>query len=421
MDGLCHRVQIRSVGSLGNSISTTDFQPTRAPRAILTVEQAIEIYHLRLKSDTAQSAGRGAAPTPGRTQAVAEHFGVSPKTVRDIWNRRSWANETRHLWAPSEKPGYRPCRRANTAEGVQSALDAASAETTGAGQADQPMGSDTADEKSKENIAEASGKAMKRGRGRPPKRPRHWDNTLPDTTTTEQSNANQQQQMFSGASHPDPPSHAPGASAHKPLPFPAFEPPIAPPSLTHLAMASPLLEPSASVTPRPLAARPPHQLPQSPPSPPAARTVSCTISQWPDLPGCIAPEHSDCGAAPPCRGRRPPAPPLPWLAGGQRSEPAATAAAAAAGRLPQPQPQQPPPPPPLAIHGPLDPTDAAVGPAARAAAPEWPPGAEAAAAETAGAREWAEWPGRAADSGAGWGRRGAGAADDPFHFDWPHW
>lgn len=37
-------------------------------------------------------------------------FGVSPKTVRDIWNRRSWAPETRHLWIPGELPAA-PRRR----------------------------------------------------------------------------------------------------------------------------------------------------------------------------------------------------------------------------------------------------------------------------------------------------------------------
>jgi hypothetical protein len=34
-------------------------------------------------------------------------FNVSPKTIRDIWNRRTWATETRHLWKDGETQGIR--------------------------------------------------------------------------------------------------------------------------------------------------------------------------------------------------------------------------------------------------------------------------------------------------------------------------
>lgn len=33
---------------------------------------------------------------------VADAFRISPKTVRDIWNKRTWVKQTRHLWAPAE-------------------------------------------------------------------------------------------------------------------------------------------------------------------------------------------------------------------------------------------------------------------------------------------------------------------------------
>ena len=35
----------------------------------------------------------------GQSQAVSKRFGVSSRTVRDIWNRRSWACETKQLWS----------------------------------------------------------------------------------------------------------------------------------------------------------------------------------------------------------------------------------------------------------------------------------------------------------------------------------
>lgn len=33
---------------------------------------------------------------------VADAFRISPKTVRDIWNRRTWVKQTRHLWQPTD-------------------------------------------------------------------------------------------------------------------------------------------------------------------------------------------------------------------------------------------------------------------------------------------------------------------------------
>jgi hypothetical protein len=77
----------------------------RLHRAILTADQVVEIYQLRSQLHT--SIEPGEQQIRGRTLAVAKRFGVSPKTVRDIWNRRSWANETCHLWAPGEFPVLR--------------------------------------------------------------------------------------------------------------------------------------------------------------------------------------------------------------------------------------------------------------------------------------------------------------------------
>ena len=73
------------------------------PRAVLTAVQAIEIYSLRPQFGFGPRSPQSFLHTfGGQTLAVAKSFGVSPKTVRDIWNRRSWAPETRHLWAPGE-------------------------------------------------------------------------------------------------------------------------------------------------------------------------------------------------------------------------------------------------------------------------------------------------------------------------------
>ena len=70
--------------------------------SVLNAAQAQEIYRckiqllqpltLDLSLQTAQSRMRG------QSVPVANRFGVSPKTVRDIWNRQTWAYATEELW-----------------------------------------------------------------------------------------------------------------------------------------------------------------------------------------------------------------------------------------------------------------------------------------------------------------------------------
>ena len=54
---------------------------------ILTADQAQSIYFLRSVS-TAE--GPDAHLVAGKSSLVAEMYGVSPKTIRDIWNRKTW-------------------------------------------------------------------------------------------------------------------------------------------------------------------------------------------------------------------------------------------------------------------------------------------------------------------------------------------
>eukprot|EP00292_Cryptomonas_paramecium_P034046 CAMPEP_0113700334 /NCGR_PEP_ID=MMETSP0038_2-20120614/23895_1 /TAXON_ID=2898 /ORGANISM="Cryptomonas paramecium" /LENGTH=79 /DNA_ID=CAMNT_0000623971 /DNA_START=17 /DNA_END=253 /DNA_ORIENTATION=- /assembly_acc=CAM_ASM_000170 len=65
----------------------------RRQRATLTSHQAVQIYALRMPS-TFQPDSECA----GSAKLVAAKFNVSLKAVRDIWNRRTWADETSHLW-----------------------------------------------------------------------------------------------------------------------------------------------------------------------------------------------------------------------------------------------------------------------------------------------------------------------------------
>eukprot|EP00292_Cryptomonas_paramecium_P013081 CAMPEP_0113679480 /NCGR_PEP_ID=MMETSP0038_2-20120614/10668_1 /TAXON_ID=2898 /ORGANISM="Cryptomonas paramecium" /LENGTH=224 /DNA_ID=CAMNT_0000597517 /DNA_START=60 /DNA_END=734 /DNA_ORIENTATION=- /assembly_acc=CAM_ASM_000170 len=76
------------------------------PRALLSGEQAAQIYMYR-KSTTFSVDPR----LSGNANAVAAKYGISSKTVRDIWNRRTWAEETQHLWNAGDKPVIRSRRR----------------------------------------------------------------------------------------------------------------------------------------------------------------------------------------------------------------------------------------------------------------------------------------------------------------------
>jgi hypothetical protein len=74
------------------------------PRAVLTATQAIEIYSYR---KTKSNCHKKDPLLTGRSAAVAKKFNVSPKAIRDIWNRRTWTQETQHLWTDDEHPMIR--------------------------------------------------------------------------------------------------------------------------------------------------------------------------------------------------------------------------------------------------------------------------------------------------------------------------
>jgi hypothetical protein len=54
---------------------------------ILTAEQARAIYLLRCASSAEGSHAKSVA---GKSSLVAEMFGVNPKTIRDVWSRKTW-------------------------------------------------------------------------------------------------------------------------------------------------------------------------------------------------------------------------------------------------------------------------------------------------------------------------------------------
>jgi hypothetical protein len=71
-------------------------------RLVLSEQSAIEIYKHKLSLQERHTAHHGIF-TPklslrGQSVFVSTMFDVSPKTVRDIWNRRTWQRATFQLW-----------------------------------------------------------------------------------------------------------------------------------------------------------------------------------------------------------------------------------------------------------------------------------------------------------------------------------
>lgn len=77
--------------------------PRHCPRALLTEQQAVEIYKYRNAKDRRQ-AHLFFSHLVGKSSVLAMKYNISPKAVRDIWNRRTWTQETRHLWTADEMP-----------------------------------------------------------------------------------------------------------------------------------------------------------------------------------------------------------------------------------------------------------------------------------------------------------------------------
>lgn len=70
-------------------------------RAVLTNQQAAEIFQLRLSFGILDSSRQHLFTS--RSAQVSKIYGVSPKAVRDIWNMRTWRHATKHLWTLQDR------------------------------------------------------------------------------------------------------------------------------------------------------------------------------------------------------------------------------------------------------------------------------------------------------------------------------
>mmetsp|Transcript_19614 Transcript_19614/g.48132 ORF Transcript_19614/g.48132 Transcript_19614/m.48132 type:complete len:592 (+) Transcript_19614:318-2093(+) len=103
----------RAVQAKTKAMAATAFAPARPSEeaggnkhpflVILSKQQALDIYSMRSPTTTNDTTLQAVA---GKSSMVAEMYGVSPKTIRDIWNRKTWAQVTRGLWTQEEADEY---------------------------------------------------------------------------------------------------------------------------------------------------------------------------------------------------------------------------------------------------------------------------------------------------------------------------
>ena len=74
---------------------------------MLCETQAVEIYKLKISmmADLFHRfrVGNAGHWMRGKSIPVAVQYGVTSRAIRDIWNRKTWAYASKHLWANESK------------------------------------------------------------------------------------------------------------------------------------------------------------------------------------------------------------------------------------------------------------------------------------------------------------------------------
>jgi hypothetical protein len=73
--------------------------PANKRRVVLSKASAFEIYRLQIKVLMQRSSLlQSSASMNQQSVHASKLFGASPKTIRDIWSRRTWQHATDMLW-----------------------------------------------------------------------------------------------------------------------------------------------------------------------------------------------------------------------------------------------------------------------------------------------------------------------------------
>ena len=76
------------------------FKPPSSKRQQLTDQEAVEIFQMRPRPKKGMPLQRGSML---QCKIIAPKYGVSAKTIRDIWSGRTWLHATQHLLTEEEK------------------------------------------------------------------------------------------------------------------------------------------------------------------------------------------------------------------------------------------------------------------------------------------------------------------------------
>ena len=82
-----------------SSIHEKQLQGRVSKREKLTAKEAVEIFAMRPKAEGSILSKRG---NMTNCTIIAPKYGVSPKTIRDIWHGRTWSQATQHLRSSDE-------------------------------------------------------------------------------------------------------------------------------------------------------------------------------------------------------------------------------------------------------------------------------------------------------------------------------
>ena len=70
---------------------------------MITEQLAVEIYKVKSRLSTTSYSGNNLVRTlTGESMRLAKTYGVTPRTIQNIWNRRSWGYVTKSLWSADE-------------------------------------------------------------------------------------------------------------------------------------------------------------------------------------------------------------------------------------------------------------------------------------------------------------------------------
>jgi hypothetical protein len=102
-----------TAGPICSILILADRATSDSTRIVLNESLAAEIYRLKITmlQKHATFPRDPVLTLRGQSVFVSSMFDVSPKTIRDIWNRRTWQRATQAFWAFEGSSFQPPCQR----------------------------------------------------------------------------------------------------------------------------------------------------------------------------------------------------------------------------------------------------------------------------------------------------------------------